>query len=152
MAKTITATVRGAEHINDVLSQLGKKVAENALKTAVERGAQPIINAAKAKAPILKEPSKNRKPGELRDSICAEVKLNKRKGSARAKIGPKRTKGAGRQDPGCWGLMEEFGSVHNPAQPYMRPAYDSAGNDAVKELTNALKSAIDEALAGMGGE
>jgi HK97 gp10 family phage protein len=152
MDRVVTAKVRGAEHINDVLAQLGKRVATRALKKAVEQGAQPVLEEAKARAPILKQPDGRRKPGELRDSICAEVKLNARKGTARAKIGPKRTEGAGRQDPGCWGLMEEFGSVHNPAQPYLRPAYDSKGDAAVEELTESLRSAIAGIASGLGGE
>jgi hypothetical protein len=60
----------------------------------------------------------------------------------RAKIGPTRNKGESNQSPGAWGLMEEFGSIHNKPQPYLRPAFDAEGQTAVDKFAQVLKEAI----------
>ena len=103
----VTVNISGLRELEDALASLGPKLAKKALVAGLRAGAAPMVEAAKAKAPLLAVATKNRAIGELRDSIGVTTKLKGER--ATAKIGPKRVKGGGQEDPGCWGLIEEFG-------------------------------------------
>jgi HK97 gp10 family phage protein len=41
--------------------------------------------------------------------------------------------------------MQEFGTRHHPAQPFMRPAWDARVKDALDRLIAELRNAIENA-------
>jgi HK97 gp10 family phage protein len=136
-----TVKVEGLKELEDALTSYAPKLVKKSFKEAMEAACEPQVQAAKARAPLLKGPeTKNRKRGDLRDSIGANVKVSKR--GVRGRVGPRRTKGESNQSPGAWGLMVEFGSIHGPAQPYLRPAFDQSKNASVTAFAQVLKSSI----------
>lgn len=46
------------------------------------------------------------------------------------------------------GAIEEFGSVEQTAQPYMRPAFEGKKNEAAAKIVEILRKRIDKAEAG----
>jgi HK97 gp10 family phage protein len=136
----IKVDVQGLKGLEDALTEFAPKLVKKAFRQAMKAAAQPEIDSAKRHAPILKKPSPARYPGELRDSI--DVKITLKKGSVLAKIGPKRTKGESNQSPGAWGLMIEFGSIHNQPMPYLRPAFDETWQQSVDIFAETLRGAV----------
>jgi HK97 gp10 family phage protein len=136
----IKVDVQGLKGVEDALAEFAPKLVKKAFREAMKAAAQPEIDAAKGFAPLLKKPSPARYPGELRDSI--DVKISLKKGSVLARIGPKRTKGESNQSPGAWGLMIEFGSIHNQPMPYLRPAFDQTKELSVAKFAEVLRGAI----------
>lgn len=74
------------------------------------------VSAAKSMAPVLAEPTKERKPGELRDSIDARV--------TRMRSG-KRTGVTARVTTNCgYGGWVELGTSKASAEPFIWPAFE----------------------------
>lgn len=137
----IKVNVQGLKGIEDALSNFPPNLVKKAFREAMRAAAAPQIEAAKAKAPVMTKATSQRYPGELRDSIGVDIKVGRN--GVHAKVGPRREKGAGNQSPGAWGLMEEFGSIHNPAQPYLRPAFDETKDKSVEEFAAVLRTMIE---------
>ncbi|CAB4121974.1 hypothetical protein UFOVP17_36 [uncultured Caudovirales phage] len=50
----------------------------------------------------------------------------------------------GRVPANEWGTKTEFGTAHNPAQPFLRPALDIKGKDAAELLGKLIKQKIEK--------
>ena len=111
----ITVEITGLKGVEDALAQAGPKLAKRAMRKALKAGAAKFVADAKARAPILKTPTKNRRAGDLRDAITSVIKLSPKQESGRARVGPKYT-GKGADDPGVYGLFQEFGTKDSPAK------------------------------------
>jgi HK97 gp10 family phage protein len=135
-----TVKVEGLKGLEDALAEFAPKLVKKAFRKATVAATDVQISAAKSLAPLLKKPSKYRYPGELRDSIGVNMTVGKR--GSRARVGPRRVKGESNQSPGAWGLMVEFGSIHGPAQPYLRPAFDATTGQAVDAFADTLRTEI----------
>jgi HK97 gp10 family phage protein len=136
-----TVSIKGLQGLEDALSQFAPKLVKKAFKEAMHAADQPIIETAKQLAPVMAVATKDRQPGELRDSIGENITIKRDR--VRARVGPRRIKGESNQSPGAWGLMEEFGSIHNPPQPYLRPAFDARKQEAVDKFADTLRAAIE---------
>lgn len=136
----VEVKLEGLSELEDSLSTFAPKLVKRAFRRAAVVATAPQIAAAKAKAPVMAKGTKRRRPGELRDAIVCTVKLTKR--GVRARVGPKRGKGETNQSPGTWGLMEEFGSVHNPPQPYLRPAFDQTRQQSLELFAGELSAEL----------
>jgi HK97 gp10 family phage protein len=136
----LSIKVDGLKELEDSLASFAPNLVRACFREAMKEAAAPQVTAAKLRAPVMRKSTKRRRAGALRDSIIANVKLYR--GSVYATVGPERKPGEGRQGPGTWGLMEEFGSVHNPPQPYLRPGFDSAKHESVSRFAAVLKERI----------
>jgi HK97 gp10 family phage protein len=143
----ISVEVKGLKELEDALAELPKQIVKQSFKQALIAAAKTEIAVAKSLAPVMSKPTKYREPGELRNSIdVSSVKFNRY--GAGVKVGPKRIKGESNQTPGAWGLMVEYGSVHNPNPvPYLRPAFDQTKETAIQEFADVLRAKIDELRA-----
>src|ERR1043166_720525 len=108
--------IEGLDKLESARRDAGPKLARKALRKALNAGGKVFEDAAKAKAPVLKEATPYRQPGELRDSIDTRVTLSTKEEAGTAHIGPKSQKGKGSQQPGVYGMFVEFGSIHGAAQ------------------------------------
>lgn len=140
----VTVEVKGLKELEDALTEFAPKLVKSCFREAMNKAADPEVQAAKERAPLLKDPLRNKRRGigELRDSIVKIVKMTK--GGVRAKVGPKRNPGEGNQKPGAWGLMVEFGSIHNPPMPYLRPAFDATKQQSVDRFAAVLKDRVSK--------
>lgn len=119
--------IEGGAELVATLNTLTARVQKNVLRQALENAAEPIRRRMSQMAP--------RAPGlpDLADNIA---------------ISPSRLKGADNAQaaavaigPGkdfFYGFYQEYGTVHNAAHPFMRPAFDSGASRAIADITREL--------------
>ena len=93
---------------------------------AIRAGAEPIRARAEELAPI--------ETGVLRESMTINV-TEQSATEAIGKIGPARR--------GFYGTFDEFGTAHQAAQPFLRPAYDERLAEAVGIISETLANEIE---------
>lgn len=138
----LTVNIEGLKGIEDALAQAGPKIAKRALRKGLNAGADVLIAAAKAKAPVLQKGTPQKRPGELRDSITKKVTLSAKEESGTVVIGPEYKSDEGTQSPGVYGFIVEFG-LHGPTQPFMRPGFDEANKAALDVFTEEMRAGVD---------
>ena len=137
-------TTSGFEGLEDALIELEKfsgrtNTGKNAVRRGMRNAMKRIEDKAKALAPV--------EEGDLRDSIKtknAKAKQSRKLGSKSGieiLTGPTAIKG------GNPAYFQEFGTVHAPPQPFMRPAADSEGPQVMKIVADELRDAIDKSVA-----
>ena len=149
MANSTTFDFKGGKELEKALRELGDpKKAKSAARFALRKGADQIIPTAKALVP--------RREGHLRGSIKQKAGKSRDQDTVRQIIGidrnvqpPEeiaRADGSGTyRDPGVAGTgpMNEFGTPDMPANPFMRPAFDSRGGRAAVTIRTELGKTIE---------
>lgn len=146
--------IKGLDGILDKLHKLGPRLGRNAMRRALRKGAKPIRDAARNNARTIDDP-------ETRAMIFKNITIAGGRKSDEAKDGgPKMRVGimggarfkrdAGTDLPGgnttAWRFVE-FGTSKMPAEPFMRPAAQSASGEAMSALIAAMQSETDKELA-----
>lgn len=136
-------TVKGAKSLDRKLANLAKQTDGETLKRALVAGGLPIQNKAKANAPY--------KTGNLRRSlhIGGETDVEGdviQRNSERVPV-PEVGANTASVYVGTdveYGAAQEFGrsDVNLPAQPYLRPAFDTEKGAAKQEVADALRDLI----------
>jgi HK97 gp10 family phage protein len=131
----ITVKLEGYAEVAEGLNELPQATSTNVLKRALLNAAEPIAETAKQLAPRL--------TGHLQMSITPSDKLSRRQKTLYHKeseveifVGP----GALPQ-----ATMQEFGTIHNPPQPYMRPAWEQNKVRALELIKTELADEIEKA-------
>ncbi len=157
-----TFKIEGLSELNDELSNFSKATSGNILKRAVSAAGAMIAEEAPKIAPKLRgtlrreiqvgkakiiTPGKAafaramEEGGTRAEAAAAARNANREAGgtgrSAVTQVGP--TKRAGQ------GILQEFGTAHHPAQPFMRPTWDAYGAQAAEVMADALAEEIDKA-------
>lgn len=137
--------VKGLKELNKILEQLPIKLQKRAVRKALRAGSRPIIQKARSLAPV--------DTGALKKSIIYAQRRDPTRGaigflkSSVAGKGKQNTGSEKKRVPSKYAHLVEFGTSRAPAQPFMRPALDSAGNDAIKKITEVLIKEVEiEAL------
>lgn len=143
--------VEGLRELDAALGDLPKATARNVLRRVLKKAAEPLRADMESRAPD--DPSTP--SPDLHSSIAVSTKLKNSVGKAEFRAvlqagGTKAQAGAalrtarsggskafaelyvGPGEGGAHGILQEFGTVHHKAQPFMRPAWD-AGKDGVLE-------------------
>lgn len=128
------------------LREFPQKVERRALSKAGRAASKEIASRAKELAPIQQKPKRGQKlrspRGRLKKSI--KVRAMKRK---KGRVGFRVTTGQGEfKGDTYYGGMVEYGTTSQPAQPFMRPAWDEKQNEALVTYTSEVKREIE--LAG----
>lgn len=138
-------TVPGLAELDFALGELPKSTARNTLRRVGLKALEPFIEDVKAAAPV-DDPANTpgRAPGTLRDSYTVGTKLNK----AQARMARKEGKSfaevyAGTNDKA--GIQTEFGNAHQAAQPHVRPAWDGAQKQVLRDIGDMLGAEIEKA-------
>lgn len=139
----LTVEIKGLEGVEDALAQAGPTLAKRALRKALVAGGEVFRDGAKRRAPVLKQGTPQRRPGELRDAIDMRVNLTAKEEAGTVHVGPRREKGGGSQQPGVYGLFVELGTEKMRAQPYMRPAFDAEGAKAQEAFTAVMRAGVE---------
>ena len=129
--------VHGLKEIDRVLRQLPNELQKKAIFFALRKGAQVVAADMKNRVPV--------RTGDLRDSI-ADVRTAKKaaRGGAQVRIGF-------RKPHSRRAHLTEFGTSTQPAQPFVRPAIDAKGKQAIEVVGAELVKAtvrIAKKLAG----
>lgn len=140
--------LHGLKELDRALAELPKAVGKNVLRKIARKALGPVARDAKANAP--------RAEGELAKSIRIGTTLTgrqrrwrRRHGAVEMFVGPSWPTGA-------HGHLQEFGTAHHGAQPFMRPAWDAnrqqvlatISDDAWHELAKAARRLARQAETG----
>jgi HK97 gp10 family phage protein len=144
--------VEGLRDLEKALAELPKATGRNVLRRVLLKRAQPIADAANALAP--------RDTGRLARAGAVSTRLSRRQaGLQRKEIGggPRMTDGGFRSDPkqdvtvyagypsSPKSIVQEFGSIDQSPQPFMRPAWDGEKRAALDGIGKDLWAEIDKA-------
>lgn len=111
----------------------------------------PILKAARARAPVRQRgtikglsETKGRLPGYLRASIRRAVK---KEPDANGSM----TVGVGASRAAFYWMFQEFGTRHQPARPFLRPAFDAQAPTALGIVGRKLGEGIEREAAILSG-
>lgn len=105
------------------------------LMTATRKGALVIVTAMQARAPRLQLSTTQREAGALAAGILSRI-WDSSTSEVTARIGPdKKT---------FYGRFPEFGTVHEAAEPFVRPALDEKRDEALAVIGQELWSGIQK--------
>jgi HK97 gp10 family phage protein len=127
-------TFSGGPELEAALRDLGEKVAGRLGENAVRAGVRVIATRARQNGRWVD------RTGTLRASIKVLRQLDRGAGT--------RTAYAGSND--FRAKFFEFGTVHMAARPFLRPALDQGGQEAVDKLASNLSSGVSRELARYG--
>ena len=121
--------VNGLEGLLQKFQDLDIKAAKKSLRKALKAGGDVFQQEIIARAP--------ERTGQLRAEIASSTSVNPNEGTGTVSVGP--------LQHAFYGEFAEFGTRHQPAHPFMRPAIDSKAGEAIDAFANTLRDAIDEA-------
>jgi len=113
----------GLEGVQKNLRSAVKAVGKKPMKDAVLEAADKIVQEAKRRAPY--------RTGRLRRDIGKKVTLSS-KTRAVVEVGHTRSRKEGRVI--FWAPMQEFGTPHHAAHPYLRPAFERHKRGAAQDI------------------
>lgn len=119
-----------AEEIVMNLEKLEKKIQKKFVRKAMREGAKVLLNEARARVPVRTE--------NLKKSLGINTRT--KKGNIEMYVSPRK---GGKYD-GYYGLFVELGTKKMSARPFLRPAFEAKGEEAVKVFRNTLKRLLDE--------
>lgn len=127
MSNSAKVTVTGATEAVAAFRRLSGAVRGRLLAQAATAGALPILTAAQTKAPV--------RTGNLRRSLHTEV-LDQSADQATVMVGT---------DVDYARPVEE-GTSRRIAKPYLRPAFDTERENAIRETGDAFRDIIEAAV------
>lgn len=136
MAKT-TVKIEGLRDLDRALGQLPKATAKAAMRKVLREAAEPMARTMRQLAP--------RDEWHLYESIDVSTKLNRRqRGLHKQEPSPAFAEMfVGTNNPA--GVQQEFGNDRHPAQPFMRPAWDSEKMNVLDGISVRLWGEIEKA-------
>lgn len=151
MPGRVTVKIDGLAETNRNLLALGPRAGKAVLRRVLKKAAEPIYQAAKARAPVRSEdreiyfgPKGNRKlrlPGTTRALVLSSNKLTQRQARTARKEGKDSAEHyVGSRDRVA--RLIEFGTVEAPAQPFLRPAWDQNKDEALRIIIRELDEEI----------
>jgi HK97 gp10 family phage protein len=123
------------------LEELQRSLQRPVMRRAATKALRPFLDEVKTLAPVA-----DKEGGALRDSyvIGGPAKLTaKQKGKARRLKDSEVEVYAGTSNPA--GLLQELGTVDQPAQPHARPAWDATQDNVLATFTKEMAAEIEKA-------
>lgn len=137
-----TFRLRGVEELQAVLRRLPQRMQDRVYDGAVRGGAQAFRRAVRARTPVgADEP--HPKYGRGRANIRAT------RDRERPRHSPRYIVHTGRA---FWLMFYEFGTRHQPARPFFRPAFDESPQAVLKGMTRALGAGLAREARKLAGE
>lgn len=132
---SFTVKVAGLKEVEASLKELKKSTARSVIRKALREGGEVLARAARDLVPV--------DTGGLRESIDVSSRLNRSQKAKHRKradqevfVGP---------DGRPQSITQEFGTYKEPAQPYMRPAWDGNSKAAMTRISDALFVEVERA-------
>lgn len=134
----VTVKFEGGRELARALEELPKATARNVLNRVLTKAAANMDDIASSFAPV--------ETGALQRSVVTGKKLTraqqrqqKRDGKHFAEVH------VGTNNPA--GIFQEFGTFKEPAQPFMRPTWESTKDGMLKTIKTELGTEIEKARA-----
>jgi len=128
-------TFSGGPQLEEALKDLGSQIAGQLGENAVRAGVRVIVNRARRSAAFFDD------TGETRRSFRVLSQIDRRTGSRTAYAG----------SAYFVARLLEFGTVHMPARPSLRPAADEGSQEAIDKLAENLTAGILRQVEKRGG-
>jgi HK97 gp10 family phage protein len=133
----ITVKVEGLQELMTALRELPNATAKNIMRRVLVARAEPVAEAARRLVPVHE--------GHLKESIHVATRLTRRQKSRHRKVDPDDVEvfvGPG-SDPAAH--LNEFGSSHQAAHPFMRPAWDETKDELLEGVAADMWDEIEKA-------
>lgn len=133
----IVVKVEGMKELQRALEELPEALANSVMSKVLRDRAEPIAATARQLVPV--------DSGALRNSITVSTRLTRRQFGEHRKEGPRDVEvfiGPGSLPQAH---LQEFGTFKDPAQPFMRPAWDQHRNSVLEGIAGDLWRAIEKA-------
>lgn len=155
-------SLQGARDLDRALSDLTRAAAKGVARRALKKAAEPMRAAAEGDAPERKGKLKaaiqtsGRAKGGNAGAQAFGAALRAGMSSADAR---QAARAANREASGSvilymgvtsdvgQGVLQEFGTAHHAAQPFMRPAWDANKQGALQTIMDELRIEIDKSVA-----
>jgi HK97 gp10 family phage protein len=141
----------GFKELADALRELGPRVARNSLRRAVSAGAAEIRNDAKARAPVdtgeMRKDIMIKRERDTKGEMAATYSVFVRSGKKSRLAGKSRDV---QKDSYYWKFVE-FGTSKMAAKPFLRPAFESRKEEAVKVIGEKLDEGVQKAARELAG-
>lgn len=135
----------GFKELAAALREMGPKVARNGLRSAVAAGAAVVRNEARNLAPVrtgeMKKDIQQKRERDTKGEFAAKYSVFVRSGKKSRLSGKKRNID---KDSFYWRFLE-LGTSKMPAQPFMRPAFESKKEEALAVIGEKLDERIQKA-------
>ena len=131
--------IEGLSELKTALRELPDATAKNVLRRIMKKRGEPIAEHARQLVPVDQ--------GDLRDSISVGTRLSKTQRRQHRKDGPDDVEMFIGPGPHPQAHLQEFGTQHHPAQPFMRPAWDAERMGVLEGLKDDLWTEIEKAAA-----
>lgn len=155
MPSDFEVKLTGIDELKRALNGASKTIRTKAVRAALRQAGKVIQQAARAKAPVLTVPTPYRSVGTVAKRITVRASKFARQGgnegvyiNVRPIAGKAQTKKFGRagaknpNDPFYWRFLE-FGTKKMGARPFLRPAAESSGNQAISVFMKAVIPQIE---------
>lgn len=128
-------TIAGSEEIKALLQGMAQNEARNLLRATVHGVASDIAKDARKNAP--------KRSGKLRKAI----KAKRRKSHPDNPVSEVRVEhGKGTKNDAFYWHFEEFGTIHQTEQPYLRPAVERASADLPQRMRDQFWKRYEKLL------
>lgn len=122
----MTIQLSGFRELEDALRRLPAEVQRDYMNEAVQAGGEVILGEALRRVPVDE--------GDLSDSLMLRITRQRSTGGdPRAEVGPSK-------DEQHIGRFQEFGTAHHPAHPFLRPALEGRGVEAIRVVGDVLRA------------
>jgi HK97 gp10 family phage protein len=141
---SVKVKIEGLKEVKAALRELPDATAKRIMRRVLIDAGQMIAETARQLAPVA--------GGDLRDSIAVGTTLSKsqrkkhRKGGkddVEVFVGPAVPDGGNSPVPQA--ILQEFGTSHHPAQPFLRPAWDQHKRAVLDGIKDAMWTKIRKA-------
>lgn len=125
--------ITGDKEVIKALEGLGPKVERKVLGKAMRTGLRPLLEQAKAEAPV--------DTGKLRDSLVIRVAKSKKRGTVALEVRPNEKKFA---DGHYYPAQVEYGTEHTEPNPFLARAFEAGAEDARDVALGEIQKGIDD--------
>lgn len=128
--------IKGAKELEDALRKLPQEIMGKVLREALRKSADEMMQTAQQRAPRSANPGVH---GHMADSIKlrASTEQDLFDTTVNLTLGPDSTH--------FYGSFGEFGTKHQGATPFMRPAFDQEAQPTINRFGVLLGQAIEKA-------
>ena len=131
--------LEGGRELEAALGDLKKATAKALVRRVLKKAAEPILDEYHSRTVVAS--------GVLLDNETVGTKLNRRQSSLNRRMGKSEVEVyVGTADPA--GIQQEFGNVHQAANPALTPAWDAEGGEkALDRIATEMWPEIERTAA-----
>ena len=138
MANFIDIKVTGDRETQMALDSLTRAVGTRIVIEALDVAGQPVLAAARQKAPAL--------TGKLKRTLGLYKLKTRKKIGVRVSTGTREELGIAADDPYYYPMAVEVGTAKAPAHPYLRPALDENRQRCIDIAAYEIRKGVEAAV------